>query len=80
MLQQRLDHGSARRLDRHRDLYRRRAGHLAKPGAQLSERGAAMGHVAFGDAFALAFEHATPAFAGGCSVLAQSNPTNHRNC
>ena len=58
VLQQRLDHGAARRLDRHRDLGRRRTGHLAKPGAQLSERGAAMGHVAFGDAFALVIEHA----------------------
>ena len=58
VLQQRLDHRSARRLDRHRDLLRRRAGHLAEPGAHVSERGAAMGHVAFGDALALVIEHA----------------------
>src|SRR6266540_3519647 len=57
-LQQHLDHRSARRLDRHRDLCRLRSRRFQQPIAQLQQPGSAMRHVAFGYALALGIEQA----------------------
>src|SRR5215211_7930462 len=57
-LQQRLDHGAVRRLDRHCDLRRASCGLLHQPRAHLRQLGAAMRDVALGDALALGIKQA----------------------
>src|SRR5438445_9251933 len=74
MFQQRLDHRSARRFDRHADLSRRGSALVKQPGAQLRQCGSFVLHITLSNAFAIRVKQAN-AMLLACPIK-PNKPTN----